>query len=53
MKQTKFDKLSSSISKKQGLPKKAADAIAAKIGMNKYGKKEFQAMAKKGKSKTK
>jgi hypothetical protein len=48
---TKFEKLSSSIQKKQGVSKKSADAITAAIGRNKYGKAKFQAMAAAGKKK--
>lgn len=50
---SKFSKLSGSIKKKQGLSEKSADAIAAKIGRDKYGKKKFQEMAVAGKKKKK
>lgn len=48
---TKFEKLSSSIQKKQGLSKAAANAIAAAVGRKKYGNVEFQKKAAKGKKK--
>ena len=48
---TKFEKLSSSIQKKQGLSKASANAIAASIGRQKYGNVEFQRKAKAGKRK--
>lgn len=47
----KFEKLSKSIQKKQGVGDKRADAIAATIGRNKYGKNKFQKMAAAGKKK--
>lgn len=46
---SKFSKLSEKIQKKQGIGSKRADAIAAFIGRNKYGKKQFQALAGKKK----
>lgn len=47
----KFTKLSSAIQKKEGLSKKSADAIAAKVGREKYGKEKFAKMAAKGRKK--
>lgn len=47
----KFEKLSKSIQAKQDISKDRADAIAATIGRNKYGRKKFAEMAAKGKSK--
>ncbi len=52
-KASRFEKLSNSIAKKQGISKKRADAITATIGRKKYGKTAFQQMAAKGKSKIK
>ena len=49
----KFQKLSSSIQKKQGISKERANAIAATIGREKYGKTKFQKMAVAAKKKTK
>lgn len=46
---SKFSKLSEKIQSKQGISSKRADAIAAFIGRNKYGKKKFQKMAQHGK----
>jgi hypothetical protein len=48
---SKFSKLSATIQKKSGLSKKAANATAAVIGREKYGKKKFQQMAVAGKKK--
>jgi hypothetical protein len=48
---TRFGKLSASIQKKSNLSKAAADATAAKIGREKYGKTKFQKMAVAGKKK--
>jgi hypothetical protein len=48
---SKFSKLSQSIQKKQGISKKGADAIAAKVGREKYGKEKFAKMAAKGRKK--
>lgn len=47
----KFQKLSASIQKKQGIGKESANAIAASIGLKKYGKSQFQKMAIAGKKK--
>lgn len=47
----KFQKLSASIQKKQDISKERANAIAASIGMEKYGKMKFQKMALAGKRK--
>ena len=47
----KFQKLSASIQKKQGIGEEGANAIAATIGRNKYGKAKFQQMANAGKNK--
>jgi hypothetical protein len=44
---SKFKKLSESIQKKQGLGEKAANAIAATIGRNKYGANVFSKLATK------
>jgi hypothetical protein len=52
-KMSRFDKLSGSIAKKQGISKQRADAIAASIGREKYGKEKFQKMATKGRAKKK
>jgi hypothetical protein len=46
---SKFSKLSEKIQKKQGISSKRADAIVASIGRKKYGKKQFQKMAQRGK----
>jgi hypothetical protein len=51
MAMTKFEKLSSSIQKKQGISESRANAIAATVGRNKYGKTKFQKMAVAGKKK--
>ncbi len=48
---SKFEKLSASIQKKQGISKERANAIAATIGRNKYGKATFTKMAVAGKKK--
>ncbi len=48
---SKFSKLSKTIQEKQGISSKRADAVAAFIGRNKYGKKKFQQMAAAGKKK--
>jgi hypothetical protein len=50
---SKFEKLSSSIQKKQGIGKERANAITASIGRKKYGKEAFQKMAVAGKKKSK
>jgi hypothetical protein len=47
----KFQKLSASIQKKQDIGKERANAIAATIGRNKYGKEVFTKMAVAGKKK--
>ena len=47
-KMSKFEKLSSSIAKKQGIGKERADAITASIGHEKYNKEKFQQMAANG-----
>ena len=47
----KFQKLSASIQKKQDIGKERANAIAASIGREKYGKSKFQKMATAGKKK--
>ena len=47
----KFQKLSTSIQKKQGISEERANAIAATIGRNKYGKAKFQKMAASGNGK--
>lgn len=49
----KFQKLSSSIQKKQGISAERANAIAATIGREKYGKNKFQKMAVAAKKKKK
>lgn len=49
----KFEKLSESIQKKQGISKERANAITASIGRKKYGKAEFTKMAVAGKAKKK
>ena len=46
-----FEKLSNNIQKKQGIGESRANAIAASIGRNKYGKAAFQKMAAAGKKK--
>jgi len=48
---SKFSQLSSKIQKKSNLSKESANAIAAKIGREKYGKTQFQKMAVAGKKK--
>jgi len=48
---SKFSKLSSSIQKKSGKSKAAADAIAYAIGVNKYGKTGMARKAAAGKRK--
>lgn len=48
---SKFKELSSKIQKKQGISKERANAIAAVIGRNKYGKTAFTKMATAGKKK--
>jgi hypothetical protein len=52
-KASKFEKLSNKIAEKQGISKKAANAITASIGRKKYGNAAFQKMAAKGKAKSK
>jgi len=47
----KFEALSKKLEKKQGIGEARADAIAATIGRNKYGKEKFQKMAVAGKKK--
>jgi hypothetical protein len=47
----KFQQLSEKIQKKQGIGKERANAIAATIGRNKYGKAVFTKMAAAGKKK--
>lgn len=47
----KFQQLSSKIQKKQNIGKERANAIAAAIGREKYGKTKFQKMAAAGKKK--
>jgi len=47
----KFKQLSEKIQKKQGISEKRANAIAATIGRNKYGKATFTKMAVAGKKK--
>jgi hypothetical protein len=47
----KFEKLSASIQKKQGISKERANAITATIGRNKYGKAVFSKMAAAGRKK--
>jgi hypothetical protein len=57
-KMSKFDKLASSVAKSYekkgksaGVAKKIGAAVAAKVGMEKFGKKKMTAMAVKGKKK--
>ena len=47
----KFEKLSEKIQNKQGISSDRANAIAATIGRNKYGKAVFTKMAEVGKRK--
>jgi len=47
----RFRRLSQSIRRKQGISKERADAIAAAIGRQKYGKERFQKMAAAGRKK--
>lgn len=47
----KFEKLVNKLDKKKGVSKEGATALAAYIGRNKYGKEQFQKMAKAGKNK--
>lgn len=53
MAESKFNKLSSKIQKKEGYTKEQADATAAKIGMEKFGKKGMAKKAAAGKKKSK
>lgn len=48
---SKFSKLANKLDKKQGVSKAGANALAAYIGREKYGKKKFQQMAVAGKKK--
>lgn len=48
---SKFKQLSEKIQKKQGISKERANAIAATIGRNKYGKARFTKMAVAGRKK--
>lgn len=48
---SKFSKLSSKIEKKEGISKGRSDAIAAKIGREKYGKKGMAKKAAEGRRK--
>jgi hypothetical protein len=48
---SKFTQLSNKIQKKQGISEQRANAIAATIGRNKYGKGAFAKMAAAGKKK--
>lgn len=48
---SKFDKLKNKIEKKEGISDNRAAAIAAKIGMNKMGKKAFLKKAAAGRRK--
>lgn len=48
MAESKFDKLSGSIQKKEGISEERADAIAAAAGRAKYGQKEMTRRAKIG-----
>lgn len=48
---SKFTTLRNKIEKKQGISEERANAIAATIGRNKYGKQKFQKMALAGKKK--
>jgi hypothetical protein len=48
---SKFSTLSNKIQKKQGISEERANAIAATIGRNKYGKGVFTKMAVAGKKK--
>ena len=47
----KFQQLSNKIQKKQNISEKRANAIAAAVGREKYGKTKFQKMAVAGKKK--
>lgn len=47
----KFQELSQKIQKKQGISSERANAIAASIGRNKYGKEVFSKMAAAGRRK--
>ena len=47
----KFEQLSNKIQSKQGISEERANAIAAVIGRNKYGKEKFAKMATAGKKK--
>lgn len=46
----RFKSLSSSIEHREGYSKKRADAIAASIGMKKYGSKKMHKMAARGRA---
>lgn len=49
----RFQKLSTSIQKKEGVSKKQADAIAASIGRKKYGAERMAKMSASGRKKAK
>lgn len=49
----RFDKVSKSIQKKEGVSKKEADAIAASIGRKKYGKDRMAKMSAAGRKRAK
>lgn len=44
----RFKAGSTAIQRREGLSKASADAIMAKAGRSKYGKKKFQSLAAKG-----
>jgi hypothetical protein len=50
---SRFSELSSKIQKSQNISREGANAIAATIGRNKYGKEKFQKMAAEGRAKKK
>lgn len=47
----KFQELAKKLDKKKGVSKEGANALAAYIGREKYGKSKFQKMAVAGKKK--
>lgn len=48
---SKFTQLAAKLDKKKGISKEGANALAASIGREKYGKAKFQKMAVAGKKK--
>lgn len=48
-----FKRKSAEIQRREGLPKKEADAIMAKAGRKKYGKRGMEAKAARGRKRAK